>query len=124
VTPVAAPEQPVEETALLLPVSRRAARFVLLAAVFVCAACGLVYELALITLGQYLVGGSIYQTSLVLGVFVCAMGLGSFASKPLLPGPRPASPLVELALALAGGLSVLVLYARTPGSTSTPPPCC
>ena len=57
----------------------------LLAAVFLCAACGLVYELALITLGQYLVGGTVYQTSLVLGVFVCAMGLGSFASKPLLP---------------------------------------
>ena len=110
-TPVAAPEQPVEKTALLLPVSRRAARFVLLAAVFVCAACGLVYELALITLGQYLVGGSVYQTSLVLGVFVCAMGLGSFLSKPLLPRAAAGFALVELALALAGGLSVLVLYA-------------
>ena len=96
---------------LRLPVSRRAARVVLLAAVFLCAACGLVYELALITLGQYLVGGSIYQTSLVLGVFVCSMGLGSFASKPLLPRAAAGFALVELALALAGGLSVLALYA-------------
>jgi len=98
-------------TGLRLPVSPRAARVVLLAAVFLCAACGLVYELALITLGQYLVGGTIYQTSLVLGVFVCAMGLGSFASKPLLPRAAAGFAFVELALALAGGLSVLALYA-------------
>jgi len=96
---------------LRLPVGRRAARAVLLAAVFLCAACGLVYELALITLGQYLVGGTVYQTSLVLGVFVCAMGLGSFASKPLLPCAAVGFAAVELALALAGGLSVLALYA-------------
>lgn len=96
---------------LALPIGRRAARTVLLGAVFACAACGLVYELALITLGQYLVGGTIYQTSLVLGVFVCAMGLGSFASKPLLPRAAAGFVLVELALALVGGLSVLGLYA-------------
>ncbi len=96
---------------LRLPVSRRAARVLLLAAVFLCAACGLVYELALVTLGQYLVGGTVYQTSLVLGVFVCSMGLGSFASKPLLPRAAAGFALVELALALTGGLSVLALYA-------------
>ena len=105
-SPPPPPPQP-----LRLPVGARAARIVLLAAVFACAACGLVYELALLTLGQYLVGGTIYQTSLVLGVFVCAMGLGSFASKPLLPRAAAGFALVELTLALAGGLSVLGLYA-------------
>ena len=107
-TVTAGPEPP---PPLRLPVGVRAARVVLLSAVFVCAACGLVYELALITLGQYLVGGSVYQTSLVLGVFVCAMGLGSLASKPLLPRAAAGFAAVELALALAGGLSVLGLYA-------------
>src|SRR5687768_16878455 len=96
---------------LALPVGRRAARVVLLAAVFLCAACGLVYELALITLGQYLIGGTVYSTSLVLGVFVCAMGLGSLASKPLLPRAAAGFAAVELTLALTGGLSVLALYA-------------
>ncbi len=105
VPPPGAPEE------LALPIGQRAARTVLLAAVFLCAACGLVYELALITLGQYLVGGSVYQTSLVLGVFVCSMGLGSFASKPLLPRAAFGFAVVELSLALAGGLSVLALYA-------------
>ncbi len=89
----------------------RAARAILLLAVFLCAACGLVYELALITLGQYLVGGSVYQTSVVLGVFVCSMGLGSFLSKPLLTRAATAFAAVELTLALTGGLSVLALYA-------------
>ena len=89
----------------------RAARALLLLSVFLCAACGLVYELALITLGQYLVGGSVYETSLVLGVFVSSMGLGSFLSKPLLPRAAVGFAAVELALALVGGLSVLALYA-------------
>ncbi len=110
-TTVQAPPQATAPEPLQLPVGRRAARVLLLAAVFLCAACGLVYELALITLGQYLVGGSVYQTSLVLGVFVCSMGLGSFASKPLLPRAAAGFAAVELALALAGGLSVLALYA-------------
>jgi spermidine synthase len=92
-------------------VTPRPARALLLFAGFLCAACGLVYELALITLGQYLAGGGIYQTSVVLGVFVCAMGLGSLASKPLLTRAALSFAVVELALALAGGLSVLALYA-------------
>jgi len=94
-----------------LPVSTRTARVVLLLAVFLCAACGLVYELALITLGQYLLGGTIYATSLILGVFVCSMGLGSIAAKPLLPKALVGFAVVELCLAAVGGLSVIALYA-------------
>src|SRR5680860_1031424 len=50
------------------PVRRRMARLVVLAVVFVCAACGLVYELALVALGGVLVGSSITQTAIVLSV--------------------------------------------------------
>ena len=109
--PDSPPTAPPPAPPLQLPVSSRTARIVLLAAVFLCAACGLVYELALLTLGQYLAGGTVYATSLVLGVFVCAMGLGSFLSKPLLPRAAAGFAAVELALALTGGLSVLALYA-------------
>jgi spermidine synthase len=56
------------------PVGPRLARAVLLLATFVCAACGLVYELALLTLGTYLVGDTVRQASLVLSVFVFAIG--------------------------------------------------
>ena len=63
-----------------LAVRPGAARIVLLFAAFVCAACGLVYELALIALGSYLVGNSVVQASVVLSVFVFSMGVGALAS--------------------------------------------
>jgi len=84
---------------------------VLLFAAFTCAACGLVYELALVTFGSYLVGDSVRQTSIVLSVFVFAMGVGALASKGLRHRPALGFAVIECALALAGGLSVLVLYA-------------
>ncbi|MGW6239775.1 polyamine aminopropyltransferase [Streptomyces sp. NPDC055094] len=88
----------------------RGARFLLLLSVFLCAACGLVYELALTALGSYLIGNSVLQTSVVISVMVFAMGLGSLAAKPLRRRAVGAFALVEGILALVGGLSVLVLY--------------
>ncbi|MER5716275.1 polyamine aminopropyltransferase [Streptomyces sp. NPDC002132] len=93
------------------PRHTRGARFLLLFAVFLCAACGLVYELALTALGSYLIGNSVLQTSVVISVMVFAMGVGSLAAKPLRRRPVGAFALVEGLLALVGGLSVLVLYA-------------
>lgn len=93
------------------PRSVRAARAGLLATVFVVASCGLVYELALITLGSYLVGNTATQASIVLAVMVFAMGLGALAAKPLQRRPALAFAVVELALAVLGGFSVLILYA-------------
>ena len=91
--------------------NRRWARRAVLAAVFVCAACGLVYELALVALGSYLIGDTVGQASIVLGVMVFAMGLGALATKPLQTRAAIAFGAVELALALLGGFSVLGLYA-------------
>ena len=108
----------------------RAARSALLAVVFVVAACGLVYELALISLGSFLLGASIQQTSIVLGVMVCAMGVGSLLATRLRGDTVVAFAAVELALGVVGGVSVLVLYAafawlaqqtlsRQPGNLAT-----
>ncbi|MGH4012595.1 MAG: polyamine aminopropyltransferase [Pseudonocardiaceae bacterium] len=89
----------------------RAARAGLLFATFVCAACGLVYELALVAQGSYLIGDSITQASVVLATMVFAMGMGSLAAKPLQRHAAISFAAVEAALALCGGLSVLGLYA-------------
>lgn len=89
----------------------RAARVVVLAAVFVCAACGLVYELALVALGSYLLGNSIAQTSMVIAVSMFAMGIGAILAKPLTARPLLAFVGVELALAAVGGFAVPGLYA-------------
>ncbi len=83
----------------------------LLATVFVCAACGLVYELALVALGSYLIGDAVAQASVVLSVMVFAMGLGSLLAKPLQRRAVVSFAAVECALGLVGGLSVLALYA-------------
>ncbi|MFD4657910.1 polyamine aminopropyltransferase [Kitasatospora sp. NPDC058444] len=88
----------------------RLARLTVLLAAFVCAACGLVYELELVALGDYLLGDTVTQTSVVLSVMVFAMGLGSLLAKRLTSRPATAFALVECALALTGGLSVLALY--------------
>ena len=89
----------------------RFARAAVLLAVFVCAACGLVYELALVALGSYLIGDTVGQASIVLGVMVFAMGVGALAAKPLQSRAAAAFAVIELTLALLGGLSVLGLYA-------------
>ncbi|GAB3426153.1 spermidine synthase [Flindersiella endophytica] len=89
----------------------RLARFLVLLAVFVCAACGLVYELALMALGSYLIGNSVTQAAIVLSVMVFAMGVGSIAAKRLQRRAIASFAMVEGMLALIGGLSVLALYA-------------
>jgi spermidine synthase len=94
-----------------MPVRPAWARFLVLAAVFVCAACGLVYELALVALGSYLIGDSIVQASVVLSIMVFAMGVGSLLAKPLRHRAAAGFAVIEGLLALTGGLSVLVLYA-------------
>ncbi len=83
----------------------------LAAVVFMVAACGLVYELALIALGSYLMGDSIRQTAIVLGVFVFSMGIGSLLTKHRTNRPITTFVAIECALGLLGGLSVLLLYA-------------
>ncbi|WP_431959143.1 polyamine aminopropyltransferase [Actinacidiphila sp. bgisy160] len=96
---------------LRLPVPVAAARALVLAAVFVCAACGLVYELELVALASYLVGDSVTQASVVVSVMVFAMGVGSLLAKRLSCAPAIGFAAVEIALALVGGLSVMALYA-------------
>lgn len=99
------------ESAARLPVRPSAGRFLILAVVFVCAACGLVYELELVALASYLIGDSVTQASVVLSLMVFAMGLGSLLAKRLRVRAAVGFGLVEAALALLGGCSALVLYA-------------
>lgn len=53
----------------------------LLAATFIVAVAGLIYELIAATISSYLLGDSIRQFSFVIGVFLSAMGIGAWASR-------------------------------------------
>ena len=89
----------------------RGASLVLLATVFVVATCGLVYELLAGTLSTYLLGSSVTQFSLVIGMFLTAMGIGSFLSKYCTKHLLRTFFIVELTVGLVGGLSSLALFA-------------
>jgi spermidine synthase len=85
-------------------------RALLLASVAACAACGLVYELALLTLSTSLNGGSVAATSLIVAGYVAALGVGGLLAKPLLGRAAVSFVAVESLLGLVGGLSATALY--------------
>ncbi|MEU2719813.1 polyamine aminopropyltransferase [Streptomyces smyrnaeus] len=94
-----------------LPVPAGFGRGFVLASVFVCAACGLVYELELVAVASCLVGDSVTQASVVLSVMVFAMGVGSLLAKRLRCHAAAGFGYVEALLALVGGGSAIALYA-------------
>lgn len=91
------------------PPGRGAARL-LLGSVLVVATCGLVYELIAATMASYLLGDSVTQWSLVIGVYLSAMGLGSWLSKYVERDLYSRFVTVQLIIALVGGLSAAALF--------------
>ncbi|MEE2851390.1 MAG: polyamine aminopropyltransferase [Actinomycetota bacterium] len=85
-------------------------RALLLAAVAACAACGIVYELALLTLSASLDGGGIVATSLIVAGYIAALGVGALLVKPLLAHAAITFIAVEALLGIIGGLSAAALY--------------
>jgi len=85
-------------------------RAVLLAAVAACAACGIIYELALLTLSASLDGGGIVATSLIVAGYIAALGAGALLVKPLLTRAAITFIAIEALLGIIGGLSAAALY--------------
>lgn len=84
--------------------------WLLLLSVFAIATCGLVYELIAGTLASYLLGDSVTQFSTVIGVYLFAMGVGSWASR-FIGGNLIATFIrVEFMIALIGGCSAALLF--------------
>ncbi|MBF0589906.1 MAG: polyamine aminopropyltransferase [Magnetococcales bacterium] len=84
---------------------------VLLVSIFMAGFCGLVYELLIGASGSYLLGDSIKQFSLAIGLMMTAMGLGSWLSRLLTRQLLSWFVGIEILLGLVGGLSVPLLYA-------------
>jgi spermidine synthase len=77
--------------------------------VLLLATCGLIYELLAGTLGSYLLGDSIMQFSLVIGLYLSAMGVGAWLSRHVEGNLARRFIELELAVALVGGLSAPLL---------------
>lgn len=85
-------------------------RFALLLSVFIVASCGLAYELIAGALSSYLIGDSVLQFSTVIGVYLFAMGCGSWLSRFVLNGVAARFVQIELLVGLIGGYSAAALF--------------
>lgn len=93
------------------PPPRRGTELLLLASVFTIATCGLIYELIASTLASYLLGDSVTQFSTVIGVYLFAMGIGSWLSKFVQRDLLGIFIKTEFLIALLGGCSAALLFA-------------
>ncbi|MBT9494049.1 MAG: polyamine aminopropyltransferase [Paucibacter sp.] len=82
----------------------------LLASVFIVAACGLVYELTAGALASYLLGDSVLQFSTIIGTYLFAMGLGSWLSRYLKHQLVAQFLKIELLVGMVGGLMPAALF--------------
>ena len=78
--------------------------------VLIIATCGLVYELIAGTLASYVLGDSVTQFSICIGVYLSALGVGAWLSGFIDRGAERAFVEVELGVALLGGLSAPLLF--------------
>ena len=83
----------------------------LIVSVFIAASCGLAYELVMAALASYLLGDSIVQYSLVIGLYLFAMGIGAHLTRYIKEDDALARFIeIELLVGLCGGLSALFLF--------------
>jgi spermidine synthase len=78
--------------------------------VLIIATCGLVYELLAGTLASYVLGDSVTQFSLIIGIYLFAMGVGSWLSRFFDSGLARRFIEVELGVAILGGFSAPLLF--------------
>jgi spermidine synthase len=86
----------------------------LLISLLVVALCGIVYELIVATISSYLLGNSVYQFSITIGLFMFSMGVGSYITKHLDNSYVENFIAVETAIAVVGGLSGVLLFTVFP----------
>jgi spermidine synthase len=85
-------------------------RSLLLLSVLAVATCGLVYELLSATMASYLLGDSVTQWSLVIGVYLSAMGFGSWLSRFVEDNIHARFVQAQLVIAFVGGFSAIALF--------------
>ena len=78
--------------------------------VVVIATCGLIYELLAATLSSYVLGDSVTQFSLIIGIYLSAMGVGSWLSGYLDKDLAKRFVEIELSVAILGGFSAPLLF--------------
>lgn len=78
--------------------------------VLIIAACGLIYELLAGTVASYVLGDSVTQFSLIIGLYLSALGVGAWLSRFIDRDLAARFVDIELGVALIGGLSAPLLF--------------
>ncbi len=78
--------------------------------VLIIATCGLIYELLAGTLASYVLGDSVTQFSLIIGIYLFAMGVGSWISRFIEKALARRFIEIELGVAVLGGFSAPLLF--------------
>jgi spermidine synthase len=78
--------------------------------VLIIAACGLIYELLAGTLASYVLGDSVTQFSLIIGIYLSALGAGAWLSRFIDTQLARSFIEVELGVAVLGGASAPLLF--------------
>ncbi|WP_097027834.1 polyamine aminopropyltransferase [Clostridium peptidivorans] len=72
--------------------------------------CSIIYEVLISSVSSFLVGDSIKQFSITIGLYMSAMGLGSYLSKHIKKNLFDWFVAVEIGVGILGGISSLVLF--------------
>jgi spermidine synthase len=98
-----------EEDRLILPPARRG-HFALLATAFIISVCGISYELLAATVSSYFLGNAVQQYSLTIGIFLFAMGIGSYLSRKFEGNLVESFVAIEIIIGFVGGFSTFILF--------------
>lgn len=72
--------------------------------------CSIIYELIISSLSSYLQGDSITQFSITIGLYMSAMGIGSYLSKYMKNNLFNKFVFIEMSVGILGGFSTLILF--------------
>lgn len=72
--------------------------------------CSIIYELIISSISSYLQGDSITQFSITIGLYMSAMGIGSYLSKYIKNKLFNRFVFIEMSVGILGGFSSLVLF--------------
>jgi len=83
----------------------------LLISIFLTALCALIYEFLIAAISSYFLGDSITQFTLVVGIFISSMGVGTYLTRFIRHDLLYSFFAIEIMLGVIGGLSIPALYA-------------
>ncbi len=84
--------------------------WILIASTLIAGICSIIYELLISTTSSYFLGDSVKHFSITIGLYMMAMGIGSFLSRYLQKSLLSKFIAMELALGCLGGMCVPLLY--------------